>query len=46
MLRSLSIERTTTSPEFRPTRMRIVTPCSRRTPSAYRFTDSCIRSAA
>jgi len=29
---------TTTSPEFRPTRMRIVMPCPGRTTSAYRFT--------
>src|SRR3989337_714188 len=46
MWRSLPMERTTTSPEFRPTRIWRGIPRTRWTSSAYRFTVSCIRSAA
>ena len=38
--------RTTTSPEFSPTRILTTAACERRTSSAYFFTLSCIRSAA
>ena len=40
------MDRTTTSPEFKPTRIWIGILTVRRTSSAYRFTDSCIRNAA
>jgi len=46
MWRSLSIARTTTSPELSPTRICTSMPCARRSSSAYQPTVSCIRSAA
>jgi hypothetical protein len=46
MLRSLPMERTTTSPELRPIRMLIATPVRALTRAAWLLTASCIRSAA
>src|SRR5438309_858418 len=41
MRRSLPMARTTTSPEFNPTRIRTVTPWFRLMSSAYLFTEPC-----
>ena len=46
MCRSLSMARTTTSPELRPTRICTSMPWLRRSSSAYQPTVSCMRSAA
>ena len=43
---TVRIERTTTSPVFSPTRICNVSPCSRRSRSAYCLRFSCMRSAA
>ena len=46
MCRSLSMARTTTSPELRPTRICTSMPWPRRNSSAYQPTVSCMRMAA
>src|SRR5215467_1332862 len=46
MCRSLSMARTTTSPELSPTRICTSMPCPRRSSSAYQPTVSCMRIAA